>query len=204
MKSSASFILLCCFGFAINLRSASVSLFLARALLLTIYPARRSWQNGRADNGHSAVCRPRGLHKICFGACEKAFASQFHVKQQGSARVREFASWHEWFCRECESPDEERFGRAALSKALASPRFTSCVPVNVLEAMQAWSDGPFFGNSALLVHHYFRTREGGRHWTNCIGEGSNAALKSAQAGVKGIDGLSTMACCFLPLPSTQP
>ena len=172
--------------------------------LFVVFHARRSWQKGRADNNHGAVYRLCGLHKIHFGIHEKAFASQFHDKQEGSARVREFALWHEWFCRECESPAEERFGRAALSKALASPRFTSCAPVHVLESMQAWSDGPFFGNSALLVHHYFRTREGGHHWTNCIGEGSNAALKSARTGVKANDGLNTMVCCSLPPPLVHP
>jgi hypothetical protein len=103
--------------------------------LLTIYPARRSLQKGRADNDHGAACRPRGSHKIHFGTREKALASQFHDKQQGSARLKEFASWHEWFYRECESPDEVWFGRAALSKALASHRFTSRTPINVLEAI---------------------------------------------------------------------
>ena len=94
--------------------------------------------------------------------------------------------------RECESESEERFGRVALSRALSAPRFTTAAPVEVLNDVQKWSDSAFFGNAHLLVHHYFSSREGGHHWTNCIGEGSNAALKAQRTGVKGTDGINTM------------
>lgn len=147
---------------------------------------------GGANGSHRAVHRLCGLHKIHFGIHEKGFASRFHNRKTGSALVAEFASWHVWFCRECESESEERFGRVALSRALSAPRFTTAAPVDVLNDMQKWSDSAFFGNAHLLVHHYFSSREGGHHWTNCIGEGSNAALKAQRTGVKGTDGINTM------------
>ena len=148
---------------------------------------------GRTTGSHRAVYRLCGLHKIHFGIHEKAFASRFHDRKTGAALVAEFASWHVWFCRECESESEERFGRAALSRALSAPRFAEAAPVEVLNDMLKWSDSAFFGDSRLLVHHCFCSREGGHHWTNCIGEGSNAALKAQRTGVKGADGIHTMA-----------
>ena len=156
----------------------------------------RSWQKGKATGVHRAVYRLCGLHKIHFGIQKEGFASQFKTPADGSRCVQEFAWWHHWFCKACESPAEEEFGRAALTRALASERFTAFAPETVMQAMQKWSDGPFFGNSHLLVHHHFMSREGGHQWTNCIGEGSNSALKTSSTGVKGTYGLGNTNICL--------
>jgi hypothetical protein len=83
--------------------------------LSPLFSIVKSWMKGGANGSHRAVCRLCGLCKIHFGIHEKAFASRFHNRKTGSALVAEFAAWHVWFCRECESESEERFGRAAHS-----------------------------------------------------------------------------------------
>ena len=111
---------------------------------------------GRTTGSHRAVYRLCGLHKIHFGIHEKAFASRFHDRKTGAALVAEFASWHVWFCRECESESEERFGRAALSRALSAPRFTTAAPVQVLNDMQQWSDSAFFQGGRASLDKLYR------------------------------------------------
>ena len=123
----------------------------------------KSWQKAGAARSHSAVYRLCGLHKIHFGIYERGacatcafyvpraarspfatfilflsmagLANMFVNKKDGAAIVRQFADFHVWFCKECESPAEEAFGRAALREFLTTqklidagdPLFCYCV-----------------------------------------------------------------------------
>jgi hypothetical protein len=110
----------------------------------------KSWQKAGAARSHSAVYRLCGLQKIHFGIYERGacaacafyearaafcrfvtfnlclslagLANMFVNKKDGAAIVRQFADFHVWFCKECESPVEETFGRAALREFLTTQK----------------------------------------------------------------------------------
>ena len=144
-----------------------------------------SWNKARGEGTHNALYRICGLHKINFGLRDLSIIPQLKDETSGKRMVKDFIKWHYWFCRSCESLEEQNFARKYLDAALRCDPFLSACGESVTQQLKEWSDSSFFTVSHMLVHFHFMKVLGGRIWTNSIGEGQNSAHKMARGGTRG-------------------
>ena len=154
-----------------------------------------SWNKATHEGSNRGRYRLCGLHKIHFGLRDVHIVNRLADNIKGKKCVTDFIRWHEWFCKCCESKEEERFAKQYLDLALNCDPFVSCCGPSAVAEMREWSNNSFFPISHMLIHYHFMHLMGGRTWTNSIGEGQNWVHKRGSAGAKANYNIDTFFTC---------